>query len=130
MSLVDDLIAKSVLKTPRIIQAFRDTNRADFLPEDERPLAEIDEAFPIGEGQTISQPYTVAFMLELLAPKPGQHILDVGFGSGWQSALLAHIVSDNKKTSGRVFAIERLQKLCDFGKANIAKYGYTTSGVV
>src|SRR3989338_726463 len=130
MSLVDDLIAKGVLKTPRIIQAFRDTNRADFLPKDERPLAEIDEAFPIGEGQTISQPYTVAFMLELLSPKPGQHILDVGFGSGWQSALLAHIVTNNKKTSGRVFAIERLQKLCDFGKANIAKYSYTTSGIV
>ena len=130
MSLVDDLIAKGVLKTPRIIQAFRDTNRADFLPKDERPLAEIDEAFPIGEGQTISQPYTVAFMLELLSPKPGQHILDVGFGSGWQSALLAHIVSNNKKTSGRVFAIERLQKLCDFGKANIAKYSYITSGIV
>ena len=62
MSLVDDLIAKSVLKTPRIIQAFRDTNRADFLPEDERPLAEIDEAFPIAESQTISPPYPVAFL--------------------------------------------------------------------
>lgn len=130
MSLADDLITKGVLKTPRIIKAFRDTTRADFMPEDERPLAEINEAFPIGEGQTISQPYTVAFMLELLEPKPGQHILDVGFGSGWQSALLAHIVSDNKKTSGRVFAIERLQKLCDFGKTNIAKYSYITSGVV
>ena len=130
MSLADDLVTKGVLKSPRIIQAFRDTNRADFMPEDERSLAEIDEPFPIGEGQTISQPYTVAFMLELLGPKPGQHILDVGFGSGWQSALLAHIVSDNKKTSGRVFAIERLQKLCDFGKTNIAKYNYITSGVV
>lgn len=129
-SLVDDLVAKGVLKSPRIIQAFRDTKRADFMPEDERPLAEIDEPFPIGEGQTISQPHTVAFMLELLGPKPSQHILDVGFGSGWQSALLAHIVSDNKKTSGRVFAVERLQKLCDFGKANIGKYNYITSGVV
>lgn len=130
MSFTDDLIKKGVLKTPRIIRAFRDTDRADFMPKDERPLAEIDEAFPIGEGQTISQPHTVAFMLELLNPKPGQHILDVGFGSGWQSALLAHIVSNNKKTSGRVFAIERLENLCDFGKANIAKYSYIASGVV
>jgi len=130
MSLADDLIAKGVLKSPRIIQAFRHTNRADFMPEDERPLAEVDEPFSIGEGQTISQPYTVAFMLELLEPKTGQYILDVGFGSGWQSALLAHIVTDNKKTSGRVFAIERLQKLCNFGKTNIAKYNYITSGVV
>ncbi len=130
MTLADDLVSKGVFKTPRIIQAFRDINRADFMPEDERPLAEIDEAFPIGEGQTISQPYTVAFMLELLQPKPGQHILDVGFGSGWQSALLAHIVTDNKKTSGRVFSIERIEYLCSFGKANIAKYNYIASGVV
>ena len=130
MNLADDLIAKGVLKTPRIVQAFRDINRADFMPEDERPLAEVDEAFPIGEGQTISQPYTVAFMLELLHPKPGQHILDVGSGSGWQSALLAHIVSNNKQTTGRVFAIELIRKLCNFGKVNIAKYNYITSGVV
>ena len=130
MSLAEDLVKKGVLKTSRIIQAFRDTNRADFMPADERPLADVDEPFPIGEGQTISQPYTVAFMLELLAPKPGQHILDVGFGSGWQSVLLAHIVSNDKKTSGRVFAIERLQNLCDFGKTNIAKYNYISSGVV
>lgn len=130
MTLADDLIAKGVLKSPHIIQAFRDIHRVDFMPEDERPLAEVDEPFPIGEGQTISQPYTVAFMLELLQPKPGQYILDVGFGSGWQSALLAHIVTNNKQTAGRVFAIERLVNVCAFGKKNIAKYNFITSGVV
>lgn len=130
MDLADDLIQKGVLKTPRIIEAFRHIYRADFLPQDERPLADVDEALPIGEGQTISQPYTVAFMLELLQPKPGQYILDVGFGSGWQSSLLAHIVTNNKQTAGRVFAIERLANLCAFGKKNIAKYNFITSGVV
>lgn len=130
MGLTDDLIAKGVLKSPRIIQAFRDIHRVDFLPSDERPLADIDEALPIGEGQTISQPYTVAFMLELLQPKPGQHILDVGYGSGWQSSLLAHIVTENKKTQGRVFAIERVPELCIFGKKNIAAYNFITTGVV
>ncbi|TSC72762.1 MAG: UPF0755 protein [Parcubacteria group bacterium Gr01-1014_48] len=130
MSLADDLVRKGVLKSAHIIQAFRDIRRADFMPEDERAFSEIDEAFPIGEGQTISQPYTVAFMLELLHPNVGQNILDVGFGSGWQTALLAHIVSENKKKPGRVFAIERIRALYNFGKKNIAKYSFIANGVV
>ncbi len=130
MDLADDLIQKGVLKTPRIISAFRAIHRADFMPESDQSLANIDEAFPIGERQTISQPYTVACMLELLQAEPGHTVMDVGSGSGWQTALLAHIVTDNKRVGGRVFALERLPALCAFGKANIEKYNFITSGVV
>jgi protein-L-isoaspartate(D-aspartate) O-methyltransferase len=67
------------------------------LPEDLKDLAELNEALPIGYGQTISQPLVVAFMLELLQPKEGEKILDIGSGSGWTSALLAEIVGEKGK---------------------------------
>lgn len=98
--LVDYLIARGVLKTPRIIEAFRDVDRAHFVPEEYRRLAYDDAAFPIGYGATISQPYTVAFMLELLSPAPGNIILDIGSGSGWATALLAHITGEAGKVYG------------------------------
>lgn len=116
--LVKELKARGVLKTPAIVRAFLAVNRADFVPEEQKFFAYADEPLPIGEGQTISQPYTVAFMFELLAPKAGEHILDVGHGSGWSSALLAHVVGEK----GRVYAMEIVPKLCRFGKGNVKKY--------
>lgn len=116
--LVKEFKARGVLKTPAIAGAFLAVNRADFVTEDQKFFAYADEPLPIGEGQTISQPYTVAFMLELLAPKAGEHILDVGYGSGWSSALLSHIVGEN----GKVYAMEIVPKLCRFGKGNVNKY--------
>lgn len=94
-------------------------NRADFVPDDMKDLAELDEALPIGYGQTISQPFTVAFMFKLLQPEPGQKILDIGSGSGWTTALLANIVGDK----GKVIAIEIIPELKEFGEKNVAKYG-------
>jgi protein-L-isoaspartate(D-aspartate) O-methyltransferase len=91
--LLKRLIKKDYLKTPLIIEAFKNINRADFLPENLRGQAGVDAPMPIGFGQTISQPLTVAFMLELLRPEPGDKILDVGAGSGWTSALLARCVA-------------------------------------
>ena len=79
-----------------------------------------DCALPIGYGQTISQPYTVAFMLELLGPKEKDKILDVGSGSGWTTALLSKIVGEK----GKVFGLERIPELVDFGKKNLSKYGF------
>lgn len=134
--LIKHLRAVGVLKTKRIIDAFGAIDRADFVPEGIRDLAYVDEALPIGEGQTISQPYTVAFMLELLGPKPGDKIMDIGAGSGWQTALLAYIVSSSGptagrgRTAGRVFAIERLPYLCDFGRKNLQKYNFIKRGVI
>lgn len=115
--LADYLVEKKVLKTPGIIKAFHAIDRAGFvLPEHQREAYE-NHPLPIGEGQTISQPETVAFMLELLAPKPGERILDIGSGSAWTTALLADIVDD----SGNVIGIERIPSLCEFGKKNLEK---------
>ena len=118
MSLIDSLIKDGWLKTPRLIEAFRTIKRADFMTEDTKGLAELNEAIPIGKGQTISQPLTVAFMLEQLQPEPGDKILDVGSGSGWTSALLGEIVGPE----GMVVAIESVPELKDFGEKNAAKY--------
>jgi len=126
MDLIDNLIEEGWLKTERIIEAFRKIKRVDFLPEDSRDLAEFNEALPIGYGQTISQPLVVAFMLELLDPKPGEKILDIGSGSCWTSALLAEIVG--KK--GKVIAIEIIPELVEFGKNNTEKYNFIKRGTV
>lgn len=133
MSLIDELIKGGYLKTPIIIKAFRNINRADFLPAGMEGQANLNIPLPIGWGQTISQPLTVAFMLELLQPKPGDKILDIGSGSGWATALLACIVSREireNQSKGRVYAIERIPELMEFGKKNVAKYNFLEKGVV
>ncbi len=133
MTLIDSLIQESWLKTPKIIKAFLEIKRADFMPaslsqggpEDMKNLAELNEALPIGYGQTISQPLVVAFMIEQLRPRPGEKILDIGSGSGWTTALLAHIVG--KK--GKVIAIELVPELKEFGEKNVAKYNFIKKGI-
>ncbi len=125
MDLVNSLIQDGWLKTPRIIRAFKEIKRADFMPDDIKNLAELNEALAIGYGQTISQPLTVAFMFEQLQPDSGDNILDIGSGSGWTTALLSHIVG--KK--GKVTAIEIIPKLKEFGEENIAKYNFIKKGI-
>ena len=115
-----------VLKAGPILESFGAIDRADFVPEELKSRAYADEALPIGGGQTISQPYTVAFILNLLDPRRGEKIMDVGAGSGWQTALLAHVVGN----TGKVFAIERVPELCEFGRVNVSKYNFIASGVV
>lgn len=110
-----------VLKSPYLIRAFRGIDRADFVLQRFKPQAYEDNALPIGHGQTISQPYTVAFMLELLDPRPGETILDIGAGSGWQTALLAHTVTQSNQ-QGRVYAMERVPELCDYARRRLAVY--------
>ena len=123
---IEDLIREQWLKTPRIIAAFQKIKRVDFLPEDIKNLAELNEALPIGFGQTISQPLVVAFMLELLEPKDGEKILDVGSGSGWTTGLLGEIVGDR----GKVFAVEVVPELKEFGEKNVSKYDFIKTGRV
>jgi len=126
MALVEELIKEGWLKTPRIIEAFKKIKRVDFLPKDLKDLAELNEALPINFGQTISQPLVVAFMLELLEPKKGEKILDIGSGSGWTSALLGEIVGQK----GRVIAIDIVPELKEFGKKNVGKYNFLEKGIV
>jgi protein-L-isoaspartate(D-aspartate) O-methyltransferase len=127
-ALVDTLIATGVLQSPHIIEAFRAIDRADFVPEHLQDQAYADIPLPLGRGQTISQPWTVAFMLERLQPLPGQIILDIGSGSGWQTALLAHIVS--QASNGHVVALEVVPELCEQGQHNVARYTFLKRGIV
>lgn len=126
MSLIEELISEGWLKTSRIIEAFKKIRRIDFLPDDSKNLAELNTALPIDFNQTISQPLVVAFMLELLEPKPGEKILDIGSGSGWTTALLAEIVG----LKGKVIGIEIVPELADFGRKNVAKYIFFKKGTV
>lgn len=124
--LIENLIREGYLKTPLIIEAFRKIKREDFVVEELKEESDINAPLPIGYGQTISQPLTVAFMLELLQPQPGDIIFDIGSGSGWQTALLAYCVGE----TGKVIGIELLPDLAEFGKRNIAKYNFISKGRV
>lgn len=116
--LVQHLKREGVLKTPAIITAFKAIDRKDFVPQEFQKAAYGDYPLPLVAGQTISQPYTVAFMLELLGPQKGEKILDVGSGSAWTCALLASIVGEK----GKVWGTELVVELAEFGKKNLAKY--------
>ncbi len=119
LQLVENLITAGQLKTPVIIEAWRKIDRVDFVAENEKRHAYEDRPLPIGFGQTISQPTTVAFMQELLDPQPGQKILDVGSGSGWQAAILGMIVGE----TGQVFGVERIEALRALGQSRIRRAG-------
>ena len=96
--------------------AFDATPRRDFLPRGVRRRASYDGPLPIAAGQTNSQPRTVADMLRLLDVRAGQRVLDVGAGSGWTTALLAHLVGP----TGSVLGVELKPELVTFGAANLA----------
>ena len=117
-SLIDAIIMDRVLKSPQIIDAFEKVDRIDFVPDNLRESAYLDIPLGIGEYQTISQPTTVAFMLEHLSPQKGEKILDIGSGSGWTTAMLCHIVGDD----GSVLGLERIDYLVEVGKFNLARY--------
>lgn len=118
--LVDAMIASGTLSSPTVIDAFRAVDRKYFVPEVWSNEAYIDNALPIGNGQTISQPSTVAFMLEKLAPQRGDKILDIGSGSGWTTALLCQIVGEE----GSVTGLERVSTLVEMGQDNLAQYDF------
>jgi protein-L-isoaspartate(D-aspartate) O-methyltransferase len=124
--LVNYLKERGVLRTKEIIDAFLKIDRKDFVKEEYIDPAYFDTPLPTLMGQTISQPYVVAFMLELLQPQKGQKILDIGFGSGWTTSLLAEIVGEN----GKVYGIEVVPEVFEFGKKNIGKYNFLQRGIV
>ena len=115
--LIQSMIINQALKSPQIIEAFKKTDRKFFTPEEFSDHIYIDKPLPIGKNQTISQPSTVAFMLELLSPQKGDKILDIGSGSGWTTALLCQIVGEE----GSVIGVERVDELVEKGQKNLSK---------
>lgn len=119
--LVNYLVMTGILKSKEIINAFTAIDRKDFVGLENVDNAYEDHALSIGYGATISQPTTVAFMLERLGAMPGNIVLDIGTGSGWTTALLATIVGQK----GRVYGIEIVPELVAFGQYNLNKYKFS-----
>jgi protein-L-isoaspartate(D-aspartate) O-methyltransferase len=92
--MVQQHLVERGIKDQRVLDAFRTVPRHKFLPPDTQRMAYDDESIPIGEGQTITPPYDVAFMTEVLQPKPTDKVYEVGTGSGYQSAILSQLVKD------------------------------------
>jgi protein-L-isoaspartate(D-aspartate) O-methyltransferase len=92
-SMVREQIAARGVRDPRVIEAMRKVPRHLFVPAADRDRAYADSPVPIGEGQTISQPYIVALMTELARPQSGDRVLEVGTGSGYQAAVLSQLVA-------------------------------------
>lgn len=105
------------IRDERVIAAMASVPRHEFVTEPYREQAYDDNPLPIGHGQTISQPYIVALMVELLQLSPGQTVLEVGTGSGYQTALLAEL-------SGHVYSIERYPELSAQAEATLHRLGY------
>lgn len=125
-NLVESMLASGALKNERIAKAFLKVKREAFFTEDMKQYAYVDSAFPIGYGQTISQPSTIAIMLELLDPKPKQKVLEVGSGSGYVLALLSEIVGKQ----GKVIGIERVPELARRAKRTLESLGYKNIEIV
>jgi protein-L-isoaspartate(D-aspartate) O-methyltransferase len=100
----------------RVLAALSRVPRHEFVPVPLRPRAYEDGPLPIGHGQTISQPYVVAFMTEALAPKPGDRVLEIGTGSGYQAAVLAGLVAE-------VFSIEIVAALARRAETDLRRTG-------
>lgn len=114
--LVDSLREKGI-NDERVLQAMEKVPRHLFLDSSFLEFAYQDKAFPIGSGQTISQPYTVAFQTQLLKVSPGDKILEIGTGSGYQACILVEM-------GAKVYTIERQKNLFDKTKEFLPKIGY------
>lgn len=119
-ALIATMMTRGVLHTPRVAEAFRRVDRGAFVPEAAAEEAYGDYPLSIAEEQTISQPSTVAFMLELLGAEAGDRVLDIGSGSGWTTALLGYIVGPE----GTVTGVERQKALVAVGRKNIAPFHF------
>jgi protein-L-isoaspartate(D-aspartate) O-methyltransferase len=105
------------IEDARVLAAMRSVPRHEFVPPELAEHAYLDEPLPIGEGQTISQPYIVALMSEALQLREGERVLEIGSGSGYQSAILATMGAE-------VFTIERLPSLADAAARRLRRLGY------
>jgi protein-L-isoaspartate(D-aspartate) O-methyltransferase len=105
------------IKDARVLAAMEKVPREEFVPADQRREAYEDGPLPIGHGQTISQPYVVAFMTQQLQPKSSDRVLEIGTGSGYQAAILAELVAE-------VYTIEIVEPLAKNAEATLQRRGY------
>jgi protein-L-isoaspartate(D-aspartate) O-methyltransferase len=131
--MTDDLAGKSFpwadqwpeIVDPRVRAAFAAVPRRAFIDEHLARFADQDAPLPIGEGQTISQPFVVALMVQVLDLQPGDKVLEIGAGSGYQTAILCEMVAAEGEVRGKtVYAIERYPSLADRAAAVLARLGY------
>jgi len=115
--MVKEQIVKRGIKDKRLIEAMRKVKRHEFVPKEYKHLAYSDQPLPIEYEQTISQPYIVALMTELLSLKGDEKVLEIGTGSGYQAAILAELTKE-------VFTIEILEPLATSAKNRLKKLGY------
>ncbi len=115
--MVDSQIAGRGIKDPRVLEALRKVPRHEFVLPAEKFLAYEDSPLPIGHGQTISQPFIVGLMTELLEPEPEDRVYELGTGSGYQAAVLAELVKD-------VYTVEIVEPLYREAKARLERLGY------
>lgn len=116
--MVDSAIEARGVKDPAVLRAMRTVPRHEFVPEEYLEQAYDDHPLPIGHGQTISQPYIVAWMTELLELKPGEKVLEIGTGSGYQAAVLAELGSVD------VYSIEIVPELASNAAQLLQSLGY------
>ena len=116
--MVQQHLVERGIKDKRVLDAFRTVPRHRFLPPDTRRMAYDDESIPIGEGQTITPPYDVAFMTEALEPKPSDVVYEVGTGSGYQASILSRVVKE-------VYSVEIHPPLGKRAAEVIKEIGYT-----
>ncbi len=115
--MVEAQLAARGIEDPATLEAMGTVPRHEFVPRAQRHRAYADRPVPIGHGQTISQPYIVAYMTELLELEEGQRVLEIGTGSGYQAAVLAEIID-------QVYTIEIIEELAEFGGGNLLRNGY------
>jgi len=115
--MVDEEIVAAGVKDPRVIKSMRDTPRHEFVTLPSRANAYFDMALPIGDGQTISPPFIVAYMTEQLLPQPTDIVLEIGTGSGYQAAVLSPLVKE-------VYTIEIVKPLGDRAKSRLKRLKY------
>jgi protein-L-isoaspartate(D-aspartate) O-methyltransferase len=109
----------------RVRAAFERVPRAEFVDEEVRPWATADIALPIDEGQTISQPFVVALMTQALGLEPGTKILEIGTGSGYQTAILCELTAQpGQRLGSTIWSVERHGALAEAARARLARLGY------
>jgi len=116
--MVEEQIVNRGVTDELVLKALRDVKRHLFVPEEFKPFAYQDRPLPIGYGQTISQPYIVAYMSEKANLKANDRVLEIGTGSGYQAAILAEIVKE-------VYTIEIIESLADLALTRLKALGYT-----